>query len=217
VPSAQKTKLSLRKQLGQLDLLGTACFLPCNISFSLALQRGGGGGSTYSWSDGRIIALLVLFRVLLIAFIAIQLWKGDAGTVPPSIIRQRSIAFAVLFSICSARSMIIVIYYLPIWFQAIKSVDAVETGITTLPIVISLALASIIYRAITMCIGNYTPSMIAAPIFMSIVTGLMTTFMPDTGHAKWIAYQVIYGLGLGGALQAPSLAAQAVLSKKRSQ
>ena len=63
-------------------------------------------------------------------------------------------------------------------------------------------------------IGYYTPLMIAAPVFMSIGAGLMTTFMPDTGHAKWIGYQVIYGIGLGVAMQTPSLAAQAVLPKE---
>jgi hypothetical protein len=45
VPSASSTKLPLRKQLAQLDLLGVACFLPCIISLILALQW---GGSTYA-------------------------------------------------------------------------------------------------------------------------------------------------------------------------
>ena len=65
-----------------------------------------------------------------------------------------------------------------------------------------------------MRIGYYTPAMIAAPVFMSIGAGLITTFMPDTGHAKWIGYQFIHGVGLGAAMQAPSLAAQAVLPKE---
>jgi MFS family permease len=110
--------------------------------------------------------------------------------------------------------MFIIIYYLPIWFQAIKNVDAVQSGIMTLPTVISLVLASILSGAVTARIGYYTPSMIAAPVLMSIGAGLVTTFMPDTGHAKWIGYQVIYGLGLGAAMMAPSLAAQAVLPKE---
>jgi hypothetical protein len=84
----------------------------------------------------------------------------------------------------------------------------------TLPTVISLVLASILSGVITMRIGYYTPAMIAAPVFMSIGAGLITMFMPDTGHAKWIGYQVIYGVGLGAAMQAPSLAAQAVLLKE---
>jgi MFS family permease len=211
VPSAPQTKLSVRKQIAQLDLVGIACFLPCNISLILALQW---GGSTYAWGDRRIITLLNVFGVLLIAFILVQLWKGDAGTVPPRIISQRSIAFGVLYSICAGGSMFIIIYYLPIWFQAIKNVDAVQSGIMTMPIIISLVLASILTGVITTRIGYYTPAMIAAPVFMSIGAGLITTFMPNTSPAKWIGYQVIYGLGLGAAMQAPNLAAQAVLPKE---
>jgi len=70
VPSASQTKLFVRKQIAQLDLLSTACFLPCNISLILALQW---GGSTYAWNDRRIITLLFVFGILLIAFILIQL------------------------------------------------------------------------------------------------------------------------------------------------
>jgi Fungal trichothecene efflux pump (TRI12) len=211
VPSTSSTKLPLRKQLAQLDLLGIACFLSCIVSLILALQW---GGSTYACDDRRIVALLVVFGALLVAFIGVQFWKGDAGTVPPRITRQRSIAFGAFYSTCAAGSMFIIIYYLPIWFQAIKNVDAVESGIMTLPTVISLVLSSVLSGAITACIGYYTPAMITAPIFMSIGAGLITTFMPDTGHENLIGYQVLYGLGLGGAIQAPSLAAQAVLSKE---
>jgi hypothetical protein len=56
--------------------------------------------------------------------------------------------------------------------------------------------------------------MVTAAVFMSIGAGLITTFLPNTGHAMWIGYQVIYGFGLGSAMQAPSLAAQAVLPKE---
>lgn len=67
-------KLTWTERLGQLDLPGTAVFMPAVISLLIALQW---GGSKYDWNDGRIIALFVLFGVLIIFFISIQLWKQD--------------------------------------------------------------------------------------------------------------------------------------------
>ena len=195
----------------QLDFLGILCFIPSNISLILALQW---GGTIYAWNDGRIIALLVVFGILLIIFIGVQLWKGDAGTVPPRIISQRSVACGFLYSTSVAGSMMVFVYYLPVWFQAIKGASAVESGIMTLPVIISLVLGSILSGAITTRIGYYTPAMITAPVLMSVGAGLITTFVPDTDRGKWIGYQVLYGFGLGCGMQAPSLAAQAVLKKE---
>lgn len=107
VPSPKDASLQLKAKMNQLDLLGTAVFMPCMICLILALQW---GGTTYNWSDGRIIALLVVFGVLLAAFVCIQVWKGDNATVPPRIICQRSIAFASFYSLCSAASMMIFVF-----------------------------------------------------------------------------------------------------------
>lgn len=56
--------------------------------------------------------------------------------------------------------------------------------------------------------------MISCSVLMSIGAGFITIFKTDTTSAKWIGYQVIFGLGLGMGMQQAGLAAQAVLPKK---
>lgn len=206
-----KTHKSLREQISQLDPIGTAFFFPGIICLLLALQW---GGSTYAWNNGRIIALLVIFGICICAFIAVQVWKGDLATVPPHIIKQRSIAAAFWYSICNGGTLMIVIYYLPIWFQAIKDADPVHSGLMMLPALLSLVVASICSGFLVKRIGYYTPLLIASSAIMPIGVGLFTTFTPETGHAKWIGYQVLFGFGLGLGMQQISLAAQTVLEKK---
>ncbi len=108
----------------------------------------------------------------------------------------------------------IVIYFLPIWFQAVKGVTAVQSGIDTLPLVLALVMASIMGGALTQITGYYVPQLIACSIIMSIGAGLLTTFQIDTGSGKWIGYQVLFGLGLGLGMQQPGMAAQTCLDKK---
>lgn len=43
---------------------------------------------------------------------------------------------------------------------------------------------------------------------MSIGAGLLSTLQVDSGHAKWIGYQVLFGVGVGVGLQAAFSAAQ---------
>lgn len=207
----ERKPISNKERLMQLDPIGTLCFLPGIVCLLLALQW---GGTTYAWKDGRIIALLVLFAVFISAFCAVQVWKQENATVPPRIIKQRSIAFGASFSACIGACLVTFIYFLSLWFQAVKGVTAVKSGIMSIPMVLSLVFSSIITGNLITVVGYYTPFMIASSVFSSIGAGLMTTFATDTGHAKWIGYQVVYGFGLGLGMQQASVAAQTVLSRK---
>ena len=195
----------------QLDPFGSLFLLPSTICFLLALQW---GGTTYAWDSARIIALFVLTGVLAIAFIGVQIWQQENATVPPRIFKNRTIYCGVAFTTCVGGAMITLVYYLPIWFQSIKGVSAVQSGIDTLPMVLSLVVGSISAGQIITRIGWYNPFLFICVTLISIGSGLITTFTTTTGHSKWISYQVIFGFGLGMGMQIPSLAAQANLSQK---
>lgn len=49
---------------------------------------------------------------------------------------------------------------------------------------------------------------------MTIGAGLFTTFEVHTPSGKWIGYQILFGFGMGLAMQTPSLATRTVLAKK---
>ncbi|KAK2808466.1 hypothetical protein FQN50_004674 [Emmonsiellopsis sp. PD_5] len=207
----EKANAPLKEKLLHLDPLGTLCFLPGMICLLLALQW---GGTVYSWGSARIVVLLVLFVVLIGLFLAIQVLKKEGTTLPTRIMLQRSILAGVWSSICNGGSMLLMAYYLPIWFQAIKGVDAVQSGIMTIPFVLSLVVGTIMGGGIVNRTGYYTPPMIVSCVLSSIGAGLITTFKTDTGHAKWIGYQVLFGFGFGLGMQQPSMAAQTALAKK---
>jgi hypothetical protein len=202
---------TILQQIVKLDPYGTAVFLPGIVCLLLPLQW---GGTTYPWDSARVIVLFILAGILLGLFVWIQFWQGDNATVPIRIIKQRSIASGVYFSALSPGSMMVIIYFLPLWFQAIKGVTAVRSGIDTLPLVLSLVVASITGGALTSRTGYYVPQLIACSIIMSIGAGLLTTLKTDTGSGKWIGFQVLFGFGLGLGMQQSGMAAQTCLDKK---
>lgn len=80
-----------------------------------------------------------------------------------------------------------------------------------LPVILGMVLFSLVSGAIITTTGWYNPWMILAAILMPLGAGLLTTLRPETGHAKWIGYQAIYGLGIGAGFQQPLIVAQSVL------
>lgn len=176
----------------------------------LALQW---GGSTYAWSDGRIIALWVLFGILFLAFVAVQVFMTETATIPAAVIKNRSIIAGMWWTFCLGSAMMLLVYYIPIWFQAIKGDSAVESGIHLLPMVLSLVVGSITAGQITGRIGYYTALAYASAIIMPIGAGLISTFNVDTSSSAWIGFQVLFGFGLGMGMQQGSMAAQTVLKR----
>ena len=201
---------SLRQQIIQLDPLGTLCFLPGIVCFLIALQW---GGVQYAWSNGRIIALFVVAGVLIITFIGLQAWGQENATVPPRIIKQRSVAAGTVFATCIGGVLVTLLYWIAIWFQAVKGTSAVKSGIHTIPMVLSLTVAAIFSGGFVRRTGYYIPPMYLGVVFMSVGAGLMTTFNPETSTGKWIGYQILFGAGIGVSMQQPSLAAQNSLDK----
>ncbi|KAI0019540.1 major facilitator superfamily domain-containing protein [Xylariomycetidae sp. FL0641] len=207
-PKRPTVKATIWEQVVRLDPLGTLCFVPSVVSLLIALQW---GGSTYSWGSWRIILLLTVFAVLFVAFGAVQYFLPNSATVPLRVIRRRSILAGAIFMFALAGSMLMCIYYLPIWFQVVKGASAVQSGIYTLPFVLSLVTASIGSGIITGKIGYYVPAMIASPSIMAVGQGLMSTFTITENVSHWVGYQFLTGFGLGLGMQASVLAAQAVL------
>lgn len=207
-PHKKHEAASVLTHFKRLDPLGTFLYVPAVVCLLLALQW---GGSTYAWSNGRIIALFVLFGVLLIAFGAVQALNPETATIPARVITQRSIFCATLFTLFLAGSMMMTVYYLPMWFQTVKGVEPLRSGIYTIPIVLSLVVASAVSGFTTQKIGYYVPAMIFCPVFMAIGQGLMGTFKPSTGSPHWIGFQFVVGFGLGFGMQTGGLAAQTVL------
>ncbi|KAJ5117029.1 hypothetical protein N7456_001377 [Penicillium angulare] len=207
-PRVIKKKTGWKQQLTEMDLVGTFFFLPAIISLLLALQW---GGTKYAWGSGRIIGLFVVFGVLGLVFMATQSWAGDRATVPPRLIKNRNVWGAAWYSMAIGACYFVLVYYLPIWFQAIKGASAMKSGIMNLPMIIAVVVVSILAGGLVTACGYYTPFMIFSSIIITIGAGLLSTLQVDSGHPKWIGYQALFGIGLGLGMQQPMIVAQTAL------
>ncbi|KAL8722884.1 MAG: hypothetical protein Q9225_000717 [Loekoesia sp. 1 TL-2023] len=208
-PQQRKDSIGAWATFQKFDPIGTIVFIPAIVCLLLALQW---GGSKYDWSNGRMIALFVVFGVLLITFIGVQIWGGEDATVPPRIFMQRSILAGVWYGLYLGGAFFLFIYYLPIWFQAVKGSSAIGSGIRLLPLVLSQIVGVAVSGALTTKFGYYAPWMYVGTLLMAIGSSLLTTLKADSNVGRWVGYQLILGLGCGAGFQQPTIAAQAVLN-----
>lgn len=199
---------SIKDQILSFDLEGTFLFIPGVVCLLLALQW---GGTTYPWDNGRIIALFVLAAVLLAGFVGVQIWKQERATVPPRIFKNRTVWAGAFFGATLGAAFFVLVFYLPLWFQAIQGASAVQSGIKNLPMILSVVVLSIVAGGLVTVLGYYAPFMIVSSIMMGVGAGLLATFTVDTPTAHWIGYQLIFGMGVGMGMQQTMVAVQASL------
>ncbi|KAJ7200971.1 hypothetical protein C8J57DRAFT_422073 [Mycena rebaudengoi] len=77
--------------------------------------------------------------------------------------------------------------------------------------ILSLVLGSIFAGGITTATGYYTPFLYVSSVLLAVGAGLLATLKVDSGPARWIGYQIVYGLGYGFGMQQSMIAAQTVL------
>jgi hypothetical protein len=210
IPSPKCEKLTAIAQIKSLDPIGIFFFVPSMVCLILALQW---GGLTYSWSAPTIIGLFITFAALLVLFFVVEVLMPKTAMVPTRVILNRSVAGSMLFMFLLSGGLMSLVYYLTIWFQAVKGDSALHSGISTIPLILSMIIISIPTAIFTEKIGHYVPAMLLCPVVCATGAGLLSTLTPSTDHSKWIGYQILYGFGLGFGFQTCSLPSQNVLPR----
>jgi hypothetical protein len=204
--SLPKEAKTWREKVLRFDPIGTILFAPSIICLLLALQW---GGTTYEWSDSRIIALLVVFGVLVICFAIVQPLMGDNATLNKKAVTSRHTLCAALYSFCVSASFFVMVYFIPIWFQAIRGASPVRSGIDLLPFMISI-IGSIMFGGWACSKIGYYHIFMFAPITLGAAgAALIYTWDINTSTGRLIGYQILYGVGIGLGLQQAFVAVQA--------
>jgi MFS family permease len=162
----QMLSLPLRSKLAELDLRGMIFFLPSLVSLLLALQW---GGTTYAWGNARIIALFVIFGLCCTAFIIVEIRQGDRATFPPSMMARQTLWACAIFIFFLAGAFMVVTYYIPIWFQAIKGTSAIQSGVDNLPSILAAGVFSLASGGLVSVVGYYTWACILSAVLTTVV------------------------------------------------
>lgn len=180
----------------------------CAFSLILALQL---GGTTYPWSNERVIALLVVSGALFISFVGIQAVFPALRSFSPDLTLNRNVVLAADYSGSISGRMFVIITHLPVWFQSVEDASALRSGVMMTPLILSFMVLSIVSGGVTQAIGFYNPAMIFGGILATISITIIGMVTPNISSSKWIGYQILYGLGAGAGVPRPMLVIQTVL------
>ena len=210
VPKLDVPEVSALEKFLQMDFLGTFTIMGAVLCYLLALEW---GGVTKAWSDSSVIGTLVGFGLLLVSFGVLEWYLGERALLQGRLIRNRTVLVGSIYGALLAGTFFMIIYYLPIYFQAVAGVLPLESGIRNLAIIIPFSLSSVLTGVMLSVFGHYVPWMLVGSSLVTIGSGLVFTLGLHSPPAHWIGYQVIVGLGFGFSFQVPIIVAQATVDE----
>lgn len=196
--AARPPPISLKLKLLHLDPVGVALTMGAIICFILGLQY---GGTTHAWNSSQVIGLLVGFGMLSISLIAWSVYVGEYAMLMPRLFKKRAIWSVCPFQFFFLGDLILLLYYLPIYFQSVKGASPIQSGVDNLPIVISVAIFAVVGGIFVSKTGHTTPTMFVGAAIATIGNSLLYTLEIDTSVGKWVGYQILTGSAIAFAVQ----------------
>ncbi|TLD36664.1 hypothetical protein E2P81_ATG02446 [Venturia nashicola] len=198
---------TLGTKLKRVDWIGYALFICSMSSFLVAISW---GGVQHPWQSWRTLVPLLLgvFGLVLTGF-----WESYRAKEP---FLRRSLfycpsAFAAYFgSFIQGLLMYGCLYYAPLYFIAVRHTSFLQAGVNMLPQALALVPISIIIGGLITRFARFRWAIWSGWAIVTLGTGLIIIWGPNTSPGAWIPIMVIVGIGHGLVLSAQNFATQAI-------
>ena len=150
----------------------------------------------WGWLDPTIIAGFALSAALLVAFVVWEL-RRDHPMLPVSIFRNLRFSAASVSVTSAFFALFGFIFLITQYFQLVKTYSPLEAGVRTLPVAISIAVASVVAPKIVERVGTSTVVSVGLTSMAIAFVWIGLSAEADTSYLIIAAQMVFLGVGLG--------------------
>ena len=195
--AARPPATSLKNKMLHLDPIGICLTMAAIICFILGLQN---AGTTLPWTSSEVIGLLLGFGVISIALVIWSIYLGEYAMLTPRLFKKRALWSVCPYQFFFLGDLILILYYLPIYFQSIKGANPIESGVDNVPFVSAVAIFAVLGGIFVSRTGYPTPAMFIGAATATIGCGLLYSLDIDTSVGKWAGYQILTGAAIAFAV-----------------
>lgn len=189
-------KTGFVRSLARIDWTGNAIFVAACTSTLIATTW---GGTVYPWTSARVLVPLIVGLVGIIGFIVFEGFPKLAPNpiMPHCLFGNRTTIIVFFNTFLQGTIVIAVLYFLPVYFQAVLLSSPGRSGVQLLPMVMLQIVGAIVGGGLLEKLGHYH-ALHAVSFGGSILgIGLLTMLNPFSSAAEWAVFQVILAIALG--------------------
>ncbi|MGC5076712.1 MDR family MFS transporter [Agrococcus sp. DT81.2] len=165
-------------------------------------------GREWGWGSLASIACYVVGVVGIALFIWVEHRMGDAALIPLKLFRNRTFSMATLLGVFTGFGMFAGMMMIPFVLQIVHGMNPTEAGLSTLPMILGLMIASIGSGQVIARTGRYGFFPVLGLAVMAVAYGVLVTLQYDSPLWILLVGQLLLGLGLGQLMQTLTIASQ---------
>ncbi len=194
----QKTlHLPQAKRKAKVDYLGAALIVS---GVSLLLIWVSLAGNEFDWLSGQTAAMIAGGVVLLALAVLVEL-RAAEPIIPLELFRHRTVSLATIASLFVGVALFGATIFLSQYFQIARGKTPTVSGLMTMPLILGLALSSLIVGRIITRTGSWKRFLVGGAVLVTVGFGLLGTTSYDTPLVIVGTYMAIAGVGVGMTMQ----------------
>ena len=193
----------------KIDYLGIATLTVSLVSLLLATSL---GGTTYAWGSTTILGLYAVGVVALIAFVVVER-RAEEPVIPLRLFRSSVFTASNIAAFAVAMVMFGSIIYIPVYAQGVLGVDATNSGLILMPLMLGLVVMGILSGLVITRTGRYKGIMLSGVAIMGAGLFLLTRLTWTSTQTQLTVAMVVLGVGLGMAMQQYTLVVQNAVAR----
>lgn len=181
----------------RIDYFGAAVIAGAVASLVLAI---GGTGGRVSWLSVRTIGLASLTVALVVVYLVHER-RTEEPILPIRVIGGRVRALALSANLLTGMAFGTAIVYPPLFFEAVRGIDATHAGLLLAPFAVTSGLCTILAGQITHRRGGYKIVPVIGTVAVLLGMVALSTIDASTSAARVVASAMLCGLGIGFVMQ----------------
>jgi MFS family permease len=205
-------KVNLWETVRRIDFLGLFTGTVFIILVLIAISQGGHPGT--SWDSPLVIAMMTVGGVFGILFLFVE-WRATLPMMPLDMFQRPSVAAMLAQSFLFGASYFAYLYYLPLYFQNVKSLSPLMSAVVFLSLVIPQSAASVVAGLYMSKFNRYIEVVWWGFGIWSVGSGLMIMCDENTNLGLVALFLILTGCGTGSIFQPTLVALQAHCPKEQ--
>ncbi|KAF9165353.1 hypothetical protein BGX20_000644 [Mortierella sp. AD010] len=183
------------ENLKTLDFAGIFFLVASIVMFLLGLNWG--ADAKYPWDSSVILSLLIVGAVVGALFLGNE-WKlAKKPIIPLRLFNTLSLSMVYLGIALQGFTFLGLMFFLPLYFQAVNGASALQSGVDLIPLVIVQAVVAMIAGFMMSRWGTYKEFIVTGFVVGTISAGLLTILDEHTSKGGVVVILLAEGLSQG--------------------
>ena len=202
---------SFLDKLKRVDWIGSVLFIGSTTSFLIPITW---GGVSYAWDSWRVLVPLIIGIIGLAVFVVFEEYVANEPLIRLNVFKNRTAAASYFETTLHGMILWCVLYYMPLYYEAVKGETPIISGISLFPATFTVAPAAMATGFAVTKTGRYRWAIWSGWVLTTLGTGILYLLDVNTTTVQWVFINLVSGLGMGILFPAMAFAVQAASTNK---